>query len=338
MKYIGGSVKIQPSQKDSRLLHATAGPYERMINAAHKMDVIIWDTTTRRGWLVGGDDALLYLSRAAISHHEGQDPQVDQEGRYPKDRFKHVDASNKALATSKDVLLHRDNRKIVIYESEDEPSKPWRFEDEVKAIFEVLHEIRSHRAKLRSCDTQQYDLRRPFTKRFIGIGCLDIISNEPGMRSRCRELKDSAAQWLKLANAVDTVNIIGAGIDTLMMSSLKQPGVALEPPCGHDILTASAKRLDRIAQRCGNIEADCVELAPEVFWCDPHGAFHSNPCTCEAEGAESCCGERVVELRDRRQTFLKGTRGKRMSLASIVERYPTAAVSFGSTSSLPRVI
>ncbi|KAM0715862.1 hypothetical protein Q7P37_008376 [Cladosporium fusiforme] len=336
-KYFGVATKVQPARKDSRLLYAAAGPYERLIKIAAKTDVIIYDVTSRRGWLVGGDDALLFLSRAAISHQEGERVRQDAQGRLPKDMFQHMDIRDPTISNSTDVLLHEGNRDLVIYDNRHDPSHPWRFEDLVHAKFDVLQEMKSRRAKLRQCETQQWEIRKPWVKNFVGIGCLDIVSGETSLRPRSHQLSDSAAQWLRLADAIDTVNIIGARIDDLIMPSPRYCNGDWNLPKNRDILAAPLKRLRRIAEIFGTVHPDCVELAKGVFWNDPEGAFHSSPCRCETQEPEGCRRGAIVELRDRRETFLKGARNSMVSCSSIGDRYPAAAIGFGTTSGSSRL-
>lgn len=327
-KIVGASIKFQPGKKDSRLLHAATTSYERMIRIARNMDVIFYDVTTRRSWLVGGDDALLYLSRAAISHPEGERVYRDSQGQYPKDRFKHVETSILRLGTSEDVLVHQGNRDLVIY---DEKPSPWRFENLVRAHFDLLQEIKSWRDKLVACEKPQWEIRKPGVRKdFIGFGCLDIISGHTSLRPRLRELKESATHWLKLADAIDSVNIIGAGIDDLIVPSPRNSVKSIDLPSDFDVLGAPLYRLQRIAQIYGRIYPDCVQLAHEVFWKSPEDAFHSDPCLCNERNLESHCGNSIIELRDRRQTLFKRAHSSSTPCDLISVRHPAAAVCFGS--------
>lgn len=294
------------------------------------MDVVFYDVTTRRGWLVGGDDALLYLSRAAISHPEGERVCRDGQGRYPEDLFEHVDASKLRLRTSEDVLVHKWNRDLIIY---DEKPNPWRFEDLVRAQFDLLQEIKSWRAKLVACEKQQWEVRKPGVRKdFIGFGCLDIISGHTSLRPRLRELKDSASHWLRLADAIDSINIIGAGIDDLIVPSPRDSINSDNLPCDFDVLGAPLHRLQRIAQIHGGMYPDCVQLAHEVFWKSPEDAFHADPCLCRVRDPASSCGNSIIELRDRRQTLFKGAQISATPCDFISTKHPAAAVCFGSLS------
>lgn len=332
-KVIGGSAKFVPAKKDSRLLYAPTGPYERRINIARTMDVIIYDVTSRRGWLVGGDDALLFMSRAALSHPDGERCSPDDQGLEPKDLFEHMHSPALELASSADVLLHKKNRDIVIYGNRLDASGVWRYEDLVNSQFEVLQEMRSHRAESKPCETQQYEFRKFWTKSFVGIGCLDIVSGKTNLRPRFRELCSSAAQWLRLASAIDSINIIGAGIDDLIAPSFRHQNAHLRPPWGSDVLTAPISRLQRIAREFGyEKHSDCVELARDIFWDDPKGVFRHELCPCDKQKPQSCCGRGIVELCERRRKSLKNMRSTGAPFVHVINKYPTAAICFGSRS------
>lgn len=297
------------------------------------MNVVFYDTTTRRAWLVGGDDALLHLSRAAISHPDGRIMRCHQNFPLSK-RFKHADSMSVDFSTSQDVLLDGANRDIVIYDNERDPTEPWRFENEVREMFELLSEMGARRAKHRSCETKQWELRKPWIKQFVGIGCLDLISGEPILPPRCRELSNTVTHWLKIVDAIDTVNIIGAGLADMIQPTTKLRG-SVELPIGQDILIAPTKRMSRIVRMYGTQHADCVEITRGVFWQHPMSSFHESPCHCDADGATGCCENPVVNLRDRRQTFLRGLRNSGMTLDQVLKMYPTSAVAFGSSVKTP---
>lgn len=332
-KYLGASIKFLPAQKDSRILHAPVSIYERMVNTANSMEVIFYDTTTRRAWLVGGDDALLYLSRAAISHPEGRTPRRCHDMPL-HERFKHADSLGPDSSTSQDVLLDDENRELVIYDDKRDSAKRWRFEDEVGAMFDVLGEMAARRAKSRSCETKQWEVKATGSRQFVGIGCLDLISGQTTLRPRCRDLTNAAAPWLKIADEVDSVNIIGANLDEFIQPATTLHG-STELPTGQDILIAPVRRIDRIARRYGMRHSDCVEIAGGIIWQDPMASFHATPCCCDSGEATGCSETPIVNLRDRRQTFLRGLRNAEMPLDRLLKMHPTSAVAFGSITKTP---
>jgi hypothetical protein len=67
-KYVGISGKIVRSGKDARVNFSMPEIYERQLDhAEYNMRTVFYDTEDRRAWLLPGDEALLYLSRAYLS-------------------------------------------------------------------------------------------------------------------------------------------------------------------------------------------------------------------------------------------------------------------------------
>ena len=135
------------------------------------MNVVLYDVKDQRGWLVDGASALLHLSRAALTSPHA--PPLDHDPSLaPVDQLIHGSGLC-GSGSSKNVLLNKQNRKIILYEDE---AKPWRFEDLVLEIWEILSAIRSHQAKLRSPDDKKWHLSNPGSTRLEGFGFNDIIS------------------------------------------------------------------------------------------------------------------------------------------------------------------
>lgn len=124
------------------------------------------------------------------------------------------------------------------------------------------------RANSRNCETKQWELGKPWAHSSIGIGCLDLISGQQTLRPRCRKLHSTSAIWLRMADTIDSVNIIGAGLAEMIQPTAELRSSA-ELPIGQDILIAPTERISLITRMYGMQYSDSVEIARGVVWQDP---------------------------------------------------------------------
>ena len=325
-KTIEMSTKITPGTKDSRLLRPAGGPYARMVGIASQMNVVLYDVKDQRGWLVDGASALLHLSRAALTSRHAPALETGLSSA-PVAQFVHVDADPNHRATAKEVLLNKQNRKITLYENEDQPSDSWRFEDLVLEMWGMIDEMGSHQAKLRTPDHRKWELSNPFSTRLEGFGFNDIIAGKNCLRPRYAKLASSGGNWLRFTTESGAINILGSCFGELIRSRSSCCKTCIEVPCGADFLAAPTARLLSIAEEMGEVSSDCLKLVHGVYWDDTHKSFGSVPCACLKKSSTSTCGKQITELQGNRRTKFKGK--KPAAEENIFETCPSAAIIVG---------
>ena len=260
-----------------------SGPYELQITQTSNYNVVIYDSSAQRGWLLDGTSFLLHLSRAALSHSKGIFQKSHSSNRL-EDKFMHLDSHGRATGrgTPRDVLLHNHNRQLHILPGmgeccectegdEDSGSRSdidcsaWCFEDLVLHFAGTLDQIVEHQVKLRN--SQQWEVKYPFSspKTLEGFSFLDVLEMKPALKPRACKLSPSASQWLKMTNTAGAINILGSDFGQLIRPVVEECEYRRYAPCGNDLLVAPVEILKGIAgSRCG-VHEDCLELAKRVF-------------------------------------------------------------------------
>lgn len=319
---MGVSTKFTVGSKDSRLLRAPEGPYERLVRIAAQTDVVVHDTMDKRAWLIDGATALLHIRRAGLtSPHAPIEPLLSIENR-----FIHKDNLTPGRMTATDILLDKSNRKLVLYDGEGKHGQSWCFEDLVLENWSILGEIRSQQAKIQSSESK-WEIRNPFTVRLEGFEFNELVSGVTPIRPRCAKLEASGAKWIQFTNKCGAINIIGSGFGELLRPAVQDCEGCIELPHGVDFLAAPIGRLYSIAQRYGRVESYFLELVHGIFWNDPSSSFGSSICRC----ISGICGKTVSELQEKRQPSPSTTR---QATSSLLEHHPLAAIIIGLESAL----
>ena len=259
---------------------------------------------------------------AALTHPRA--PQLRKD--FDLDQFQHMESTREGFSTARDVLLSEKNRRLRLYDNPNNFHEPWTCEDMVQQNWEILEEIRSHQTKLRSSDTKQWEIRKPFSRRLEGFGFVDIISNQSGLEPRFAELKGSGANWLKATTQSGAINILGSSFGELVVPLPGECKMIRSVPQGLDLLVMPIKRLELIAEKYGEINNDSIKLINGVFLNDPQSSLGSKPCGCTISSAPGYCGKRVTELQCQRKKVHKA---RRKLETDVLVEYPAGAVIIG---------
>ncbi len=330
-KIIELSAKLIPGIRDSRLFHSAGGSYARMVGIAEKMSVVLYDVGCARAWLVSGADALLHLSRAALtSPHAPRIPDNDA-----VHKFVHRDGTIPGRVTASDILLEPSNRGIVLYEDERDAGKAWRFEDLVLEHWALLEEMKSHQAKLKCSDPRKWELKNPFSTKLEGFGFNDRISGDSPFSPRFAQLKESGANWLRFTTQSGAINILGSSFGELFTTSSPHCTYLGGLPCGADFLAAPLERIFPIAQKYGDISSptEYVEVVRGVFWNDPGGPLRHQCSHCTNKDRANSCSLAMTQL----SGGIRFALPKPLVRENIFTAHPLAAVIIGRQSAVKRL-
>lgn len=111
-KFITAGLTFVRGQKDTPVYLTGTEPYELQVSAARSMQVALYDTYSRQGWLVDGASALLHISRAWLSRHAFIADANALKG------FEHANVTD-GLDAGMHALMSRQNRELRLFSSRE---------------------------------------------------------------------------------------------------------------------------------------------------------------------------------------------------------------------------
>lgn len=210
--------------------------YRAQIKQAHEMFVILYDTSSLRGWLVDGASALVHIVRTQLVKEPYKDSLSFQisDFHHPKD--------DSGPDAAKEALLDRENQRLFVLEELDsfsralntpipnlpglttdnepgdvqksktsdlkEKTKIWSFKDLVSQTWSALDHIRDrHVAELAS--PTLLELKMPLQHVLEGFEFMDIVRARPLINPREIPFKSNGKAWWKFAREIQAVTLFG---------------------------------------------------------------------------------------------------------------------------------
>jgi hypothetical protein len=271
---IGGTFAL--GNKDTSLGLCGPGPYQRQIFWASRINVILYDIDERRAWLVDGANALLHMTRAALSQEEFLgNPLLDYNNFSYADPNIGKDGALRALeeiGIKNPILIHE----TPTFMQSSSAEVKWGVKDLVMALWHILEQIQDYQT---AQSGPGMPLRGTDRDKLEGYGFVDIVSGERNIRPRLAILKPSGRGWVDFARQVQAITLMSRGLGELIKPSPKSPPLCRaweHVPTGQDYLVARICQLHQICEKFGNIHERSLELVQNLYW--HQGAKLFQPC------------------------------------------------------------
>lgn len=278
---IGGTFAF--GDKDTSFGLSGPGPYERKIFWASQISVILYDVDDRRAWLVDGANALLHMTRAALSQKEFRDNAL-----LDLNKFSYADpdsGEDAAVNALKEIGL---KNPILIYETptflqSSSAEIKWGVKELVIELWHILEQIQDHQT---ARSGPGMPLRFTDRDKLEGFGFMDIVSGERTIRPRLAILKPSGRGWVDFARKVEAITLMARGLGELIKPSPTSPPLCPiweHVPTGQDYLVARIYQLRQICEKIGSINEKSLELVQDLYWHQGGKLFEPcNPRNCSS--------------------------------------------------------
>ena len=277
----GGASFTKGKQDIPLYLSHTQAPYFLKIHHVGNINVVLYDVTDRRAWMVDGASALLHLTRAQLA----SSPYSESELLKLED-FQHAEPSD-GVSAAKKALLNPKNRSLLL-------SEEWTYQDLVESTYHILEQIQDNQVKMMS--TSAINLRFTPRDKLLGFGFRDIVKGHNILYPRVATLKPSGRGWVDFTREINAITLIGKGFGEIIRPAKDSNRICKywsHVPVGRDYLVVSIATLKEIACQHGDCESDPLELADGIYWHRPDKLFE--PCDGKRGSWKSCC-DRVQVL------------------------------------------
>jgi hypothetical protein len=295
--YVSGGTSFTRGNKDTPIYLHRGGPYQQEIHSAYNMNVVLYDTEDRRGWLIDGASALLHITRTQLCSSPYSESEL-----FEIDSFQHADPRG-GLRASRKALLNSGNRSLVIFEevetsveskaSIDEEAKAevktkttrWTYQDLVRQTYHILEQLHDYEARMLTSPT--ISLRLPDREKLTGFAFMDIVDGQNSLRPRVATLKSSGRGWVDFTRSIRAFSLYAKGFGDIIKPSRDANKLCkswMHVPTGKDYLVACTSTLKELCRRCGNHNSNPMELANGIYWHKPDKLFES--CNCNSKSCD----------------------------------------------------
>jgi hypothetical protein len=224
--------------KDGRCHFQRNGPYRRVISAAEKTHVALYDTEDQRAWLVNAADVLLHM----IQQRHQLDP-------YSIDRPSIFDptSNTKDFTSAKEVLLQNEGLLLI-------KGGTYKFGEAILSIWSMLEFLVDQNAS-RDRNAQGLPLRGTLRDFITGFEFRAVVEERSPFRLKEVEVQKSNGGWPRLVHDIDALVLLANGFGDLLLPT---PGAKAglcrtwhSVPTGNDYLATTTKTLDDLHNIAG---------------------------------------------------------------------------------------
>jgi hypothetical protein len=294
---VSGGTSITRGNKDTPIYLHRGGPYQQEIHSACNMNVVLYDTDDRRGWLVDGASALLHITRTQLCSSPYSDSEL-----FEIDNFQHADPRG-GLKASRKALMDSGNRSLVIFEEVEtsveskagvgEEGKAevktkttrWTYQDLVRQTYHILEQLHDYEARMST--SPAISLRFTDREKLTGFAFMDIVDGQNDLRPRAVILKSSGRGWVDFTRSIRAFSLFAKGFGDIIRPSCEANQLCkswTHVPTGKDYLVACTSSLKEICRRYGNHDSNPMELANGIYWHKPDKLFES--CKCNSKSCD----------------------------------------------------
>lgn len=249
---------------------------------------MLWDEKCKRGWLVNGTTALLYLSRAALNYY--------QEGPLKGNlvfNFRALEEVTKRL-TPESAIRVLANESILNLEiwpnsdqhSEDDSKKKNRFRDLTDNLYNILEKMIDYQVAVKNKEGVR--LNRKIRRALDGWE-FDDIANIRLCEPRVATLEETGDDWARLISEIGAVALFGEDFGEIIQPSSTE-GLCkrwLQMPENEYFLGACVSDLANIIRLHGAKGAEQIKFTDNISWHSPVESF--GPCQCSDTTNLSAC-------------------------------------------------
>jgi hypothetical protein len=264
--------------------------YERLLNYARTMNIVLFDARERRGWLVDGINAMLYIALCQLIARP-----FTESNHFKMSDFHYADPID-GLESAYRVLTDKRNAELALAEQIEKTIETtissngesqeitkltkeyFYFRDLVQEIWHIPEQILEHQTLL--LKTPGVGLRGTDRDKLEGFGFKDIVMGDNPLRPRVITLKPSGRGWVDFTRKAHAITLLGKGFGEVIQPAPEANDLCshwMRVPQGQDYLVACISQLRQICEKGGDPDSDPLTLQQGIYW--HKGAKLFEPCS-----------------------------------------------------------
>jgi hypothetical protein len=316
--------------KDKPVRMSRATSYKGLLEWVDKKPIVLYDTGSRRAWLLDGSSALLYLVRASIESDRNK-PMYS-----PTWEFHGAFRGDSAI----EILSDLDNLSISLFVDnlrQDEAGVRhkvyYTVHERILEIVQNMESLMDYQVQAASRDGYcVYQTGHILKKTMVGFDFWDVVKPDTSVSRRYHGLDGFG--WIDYTRSIGAMTIFGSGFGSLIQAA---DGASLCPdwgqvPPGRDLMCATVATLKKIQN--GRMSAFCGpgELTGDILWSSRCPLMASCQCVAVQPGGVSSHVDPVQVLFPKRKParwlLQKPVTYAKVTLSQLSDR---GAVVFGNT-------
>lgn len=229
--------------KDGPYHHSQQGPFQKIIDRAEKLPVVLYDQRDRRAWLVLALPVILHMIQ--LRHHikpfvvDGKTVQIS-----PLDPSRQEYAAREAVAKNK-------SKKLFDCETDDE--KDYCFRDAILDYWSILDGLMEREATKQA--TSGKEVHMTLQPTLYGWEFRDVVGEERLLKQKAQVLKTTAGRWYDLVKGVGAVVLFASGFGDIIRPTSESAGLCRKLrhlPKHNDYLAVCVSMLETFYAKAGH--------------------------------------------------------------------------------------
>jgi hypothetical protein len=223
--------------KDGKCHFQRNGPYQRIVSAAEKTPVVLYDTGEQRAWMVPASDVMLHM----IQHRHWLEP-FERNGKRIE-----LDTNISSDSSARKVLLKNQSLPL----SDDDG---YTFRDAILTWWSLLERLIDENVK-RDRNSSGASMRATFREFLYGYEFKAVVEERSPFRQKQTLLQKTNGGWPQLICDIDALVLFADGFEDLVLPTDQgTPGLCRRwqrVPKGQDYLCTSTRMLKELYDVAG---------------------------------------------------------------------------------------
>lgn len=316
------------SHRQAEIVAHREAPLEIIVHELSKINVLLYDDSTRRGWLIDGASAALHLLRLRLAASPYKTSTL-----FDIRNFCYADDPGGPEKSKAALIRNRNHRLYEIRNEYEEVTKSsrdaratvtyWKGEHVIVDLWNLFEQMVDHQVKVRAANS--VELHATFRDHLEGWPLQGLAEGRSRLQAAAVKLHGSGRGWADFVNDIRAITLLGGKFGDMIRPSeeatIRCPHWQ-QVPRDNDYLTVRLQLLRQIDTVEDDPDARAVKLSPHAYWHKAHRLFEE--CDCAHFKGKEC--DRVQVLLPRATIGAKRHPGSEI-LSS--KQYEQAAVIFG---------
>ncbi len=275
-KIITAQVNFVLGVKDGPFHYSQQGPFQKTINRAERIPVVLYDQKDRRAWLVPALPVILHIIQ--LKNHirpfivGGNKVEIS-----PLDPSRNGYAAREAVDKNKSQKL---------YDREtNEDDQDYCFRDAILDTWSILDRLMEREATTQATPGMTVHASRQNI--LYGWEFRDVADDESNFKQKAQVLKKTAGRWRHLVKDVDAIVLFGSGFGDIIKPTPESPRLCQRWRClpkEKDYLAACVPMLETFYAKAGHRLDHQYLTSAKLVW--HRGSMLFEQC---AEDTSECC-------------------------------------------------
>ena len=256
-KIISASVNFQLGAKDGSFHHFQDGPFQKTIDRAENLPVVLYDQRDRRAWLVPAILVILHIIQ--LQNH--LKPFIVGGNKV---KISPLDASRQAHA-AREVIAKNKSQKLFDCESKDETE--YCFRDAVLDIWSILDRLMEREATQQA--TPGLAMHATWQSTLYGWEFRAVADGDRHFKQKAQTLEKTAGRWYDLVKDVDAVVLFASGLGDIIKPKSDLGGLCREwrsLPKDKDYLAVCVPILEMFYAKAGHRQDHQYLTSAKLQW------------------------------------------------------------------------